>query len=111
MSENWIHKISHKNNWNNVSVNTNQEQADSNKNVVNSQSPNYIEGVLQNSDDTSRGNFKLVSGNGDIYIRTDRDFSNLVGSEVLVIIKGTIDKFELMDIQSKIENNGYILSQ
>ena len=101
-----------KNEWKNIPVNINQEQADNNKNSVNSQSQNYLEGVLQNSNDLNRGNFKLIStSQGNIYIKTDRDFSKLVGLEVLVLIKGTVDNFELVDIQPKIEKDGYLLNQ
>ena len=99
-----------KNIWRNVPANTNQEQIGAGKdNGALAKSP--LEGILQNSDDTSRGNFKLVSDQGDIYIRTNRDFQKLVGLEVLVLINGTLDNFEMVDIQPKIEKDGYILSQ
>ena len=70
-----------------------------------------IEGVLNNSNDSSRGNFKLISGIGDIYIRTNRDFSALIGLRVLVFFNGTFENFELIDIQAKIENDGFLISQ
>jgi len=72
---------------------------------------NVLEGVLRNSDDLSRGNFKLVSQYSDIYIRTARDFSMLIGLEVLVKINGGLDKFELLDIQPRVAKDGYILQQ
>ena len=69
---------------------------------------NYLEGVLYKSEDLNRGNFKLVSGTSDIYVRTSRDFSALLGLEVLAQISGTLDKFELVDIQPKVAKDGYI---
>jgi len=72
---------------------------------------NYLEGVLRNSEDASRGNLKLISKLGDIYLKTSRDFSNLVGLEVLVLINGTQDSFELVDIQSKVAKDGFIMQQ
>lgn len=72
---------------------------------------NYLEGVLYKSEDLSRGNLKLSSNNGDIYIRTSRDFSALMGFQVLVLINGSQDNFELLDIQSKIADRGFIQQQ
>jgi len=69
----------------------------------------YLEGVLFRSESPVRGNFKLVSGEGDIYIKTSRDFNGLVGYQVIVVINGTKDNFELLDIRSKIEDSGYLL--
>lgn len=72
---------------------------------------NHLEGRLENSNDMNRGNFKLVSSVGDIYIRTARDFAGLVGSDVLVKIEGTLDNFKLIDIERRLEKNGYIQPQ
>lgn len=83
-----------------------QAQADSNLTVA-----NVLEGVLRPSDDLFRGNLKLVSQYNDIYIRTARDFSSLIGLEVLVKINGPLDKFELLDIQPRVAKDGYILQQ
>ncbi|OGN35057.1 MAG: hypothetical protein A3F98_00915 [Candidatus Yanofskybacteria bacterium RIFCSPLOWO2_12_FULL_41_8] len=71
----------------------------------------YLEGVLYASEDMSRGNLKLVSDGRNIYMRTSRDFSRLIGLQVLVFIEGALDNFELIDIQPKLEKNGYILQQ
>lgn len=71
----------------------------------------YLEGRLENSDDTQRGNFKLVSSLGQIYIRTSRDFSALIGFYVLMTIDGTLDKFTLLSIERRLEKNGYIQPQ
>ena len=70
-----------------------------------------IEGVLTNSNDLIRGNLKLVSGVGDVYIRTNRDFSELIGFQVLVFFNGTFENFELTDIQAKIVNDAFLISQ
>lgn len=72
---------------------------------------NYLEGILYNSEDPNRGNLKLISKMGDVYLKTSRDFSNLVGFRVLVFINGTYDNFELLDIQSKITDEGFIRAQ
>ena len=72
---------------------------------------NYLEGILSKSEDPNRGNLKLISKLGDIYLRTSRDFSSLVGLQVLVIINGSHENFELLDIQSKVANDGFIMQQ
>ena len=88
----------------------NQKQVGSTDNSNNA-SASILEGVLRYSDDPFRGNFKLVSQYSDIYIRTARDFSSLIGLEVLVKINGTLDKFELLDMEPKVAKDGYILQQ
>jgi len=90
------------------SDNKQKEISADNKNVI---AGNSIEGVLRPSDNTNRGNWKLVSSVGDIYIRTIRDYSNLIGLQVLVTINGTFDNFELINIETKIEKDGFLLSQ
>jgi len=72
---------------------------------------NYLEGQLQNSDDLNRGNLKLISSLGEIYIRTARDFSSLVSFDVLMTIDGTLDKFTLLNIEKRVEKDGYIQVQ
>ncbi len=72
---------------------------------------NYFEGTLNNSDNPTLGNFKLVSADHAIYLRTGRDFSKLVGLQVLVFFDGTMEKFELKDIQAKVADESYILPQ
>ena len=71
----------------------------------------YLEGVLYKSEEPRRGNLKLLSNDGDIYLRTSRDFSALLGLQVLVIVNGTKDNFELVDIQSKVAKDGFLLNQ
>ncbi len=78
------------------------------KNIVNGHSS--LEGVLQASEDAKLGNFKLVSGDSEIYIRTSRDFSKLVGLQVLVLINGTLDNFQLLDMQPAVQKDGFIIS-
>ena len=88
----------------------NQEQTGSINNS-NNISASVLEGILRYSDDPFRGNLKLVSQYSDIYVRTARDFSSLIGLEVLVRINGTLDKFELLDVELKVTRDGYILQQ
>ena len=71
-------------------------------------SMNTLDGILMASDNFDRGNFKLVSKTSEIYIRTARDFSDFIGLEVVVFISGTLERFELIDIQPRIEKDGYI---
>lgn len=79
--------------------------------VITEKNPEYVEGVLYGSDNQGRGNLMLLSDQNQIYIRTSRDFSRLIGLQVLVFIKGTLDNFELVDIQSKLEKDGFLLQQ
>lgn len=72
---------------------------------------NYLEGRLENSDNTEKGNLKLLSSVGQIYIRTSRDFSSLIGFDILMTIDGTLDKFTLLNIERRLEKNGYIQPQ
>ena len=90
---------------NDITGNANFQEQNS---LTDNSTANVTEGVLFASDDLSRGNLRLVSGVGDIYIRTARDFSNLIGLEVIVKTNGTLDKFELLDIQPKLAKDGYI---
>ena len=57
-----------------------------------------VTGILQNSDNLNRGNLKVISSLGDVYIRTQRDFSGLVGFSVTLVTEGTLDSFKLVDI-------------
>ena len=92
-------------------VNEKSNQSNSADQDQNNALANVLEGMLRYSDDPTRGNFKIVSVYSDIYIRTSRDFSNLVGFEVLVRISGTLDKFELISIEPKVARDGYIYQQ
>ena len=92
-------------------INEKPNQSNSASQDKNNASVNVLEGMLRYSDDPTRGNLKLVSVYSDIYIRTSRDFSNLVGLEVLARINGTLDKFELISIEPKVAKDGYIHQQ
>ena len=88
------------------SVNSEGSEKDAAKTI------DYLEGTLLNSEDFNRGNLRLISGETEIFLRTGRDFSALIGSEVLVYIKGTMDNFELLNIESKlIKDDSFIKSQ
>lgn len=60
---------------------------------------NTLKGILLVSDDTKQGNLLLVRLDGDVYLRTSRDYSDLLNQEVLVRIDGTLEKFRLIDIE------------
>lgn len=91
--------------------NDNNESEFTVEEVKNETAKNYLEGTLNNSDNLKLGNFKLVSNDHEIYLRTSRDFSKLVGMQVMVFINGTLEKFELLDIQVKVAGDSYILPQ
>lgn len=62
-----------------------------------------LQGRLYSSDNLDKGNLMLViSPEGGrtqaVYIKTQRDFSGLVGKSVEVRFSGTTDKFTLEDI-------------
>src|SRR5690606_30800429 len=71
--------------------------------VVIEEVPNALEGELLVSTDRRRGNLMLLLEDSDriIYLNTSRDFSQLVGKQVSVIIEGSLDDFRLIDIQEK----------
>ena len=50
-------------------------------------------GVLNKSDNMAKGNYTISSGNTKVYLKTVRDYSAWVGSEVLLIADGTINSF------------------
>mgnify|MGYP001567969249 CR=1 FL=1 len=74
-------------------------------------SNNMLEGVLWSSDDDTKGNFMLVTGNKTIYIKTSRKFNELAGKNVIVSIDGTPDNFTLLNIEENLTKDGYIKVQ
>ena len=65
--------------------------------------PNSLSGQLQKSNDSRKGNLmlKLADSERTIYLNTSRDFSSLVGKDVVVTIDGSLDDFRLVDIKAK----------
>lgn len=61
-------------------------------------SPNIWEGVLKSSDNKTKGNLMLITTDKKIYIKTSRDFTNLLDKKVAVTYEGTTDSFQLGDI-------------
>ncbi|MBI5530672.1 MAG: hypothetical protein HY918_04190 [Candidatus Doudnabacteria bacterium] len=55
-------------------------------------------GTLQKSDNAAKGNLLLVTSERNIYIRSNRDFSSLIGKKVRVSYEGTWQNFVLGDI-------------
>lgn len=70
-----------------------------------------LEGTLWASDNESKGNLMLVTGNAMVYIRTSRDFNNLKGKEVIISADGTLDNFVLINIEENLTKEGYIKVQ
>lgn len=50
-------------------------------------------GTLRESDNAARGNLMVESANGNIYVSTSRDFSSLVGSQVILNAEGSLNSF------------------
>ncbi|MBI2674553.1 MAG: hypothetical protein HYX22_02350 [Candidatus Yanofskybacteria bacterium] len=67
-----------------------------------------LEGVLWSSGDEAKGNLMLISNNTTIYIRTSRDFNDLVGKHVIASVEGTLDNFTLIDIVENLTKDGFI---
>ena len=67
-----------------------------------------FEGTLWSSGDEGKGNLMLTNGDTVIYIRTSRDFSNLIGKYVIVSIDGTLESFTLLNIEKNLTRDGYI---
>lgn len=73
-----------------------------------SQPVNTLEGALWTSDNTAKGNLMLTNNYATIYIKTAREFNNLVGKNVIVTVDGTIDKFTLLNIEENLAKDGFI---
>jgi hypothetical protein len=50
-------------------------------------------GTLKVSDNLTRGNYLIQSGNTKVYLKTVRDYSALVDSEVVLTASGTLNSF------------------
>lgn len=59
------------------------------------------QGTLKTSDNSKKGNLMLVMKDHTIYLRTSRDYSPLIGKQVVVTYKGALDSFGLTDITAK----------
>lgn len=57
-------------------------------------------GALKISDNSKKGNLMLATKDHVIYIKTSRDFSALVGKNVMVTYEGTMDNFVLGSISA-----------
>lgn len=80
-------------------------------NAITKKLNNTLDGVLWSSDDNTKGNLMLVTGNTTIYIKTSRKFDELTGKNVIVSIDGTPDNFTLLNIEENLTKNGYIKVQ
>ena len=81
--------------------NTAEEIKNENEVMDSMELPGTWSGILKNSDNLAKGNLVLVTNNHIIYLRTSRDFSSLLDSEVNVKYEGTLEKFILKDIIEK----------
>lgn len=60
-----------------------------------------VSGTLQVSDNPNRGKLMLVTSDRTVYIFTSRDYSSLIGKDVVMHYEGTLDDFMLGDIVVK----------
>ncbi|HYV33539.1 MAG TPA: hypothetical protein VE973_01700 [Candidatus Limnocylindria bacterium] len=58
-------------------------------------------GTLKMSDNSKKGNLMLVTSDHTIYLKTSRNFSALIGKEVVVTYSGTTNSFVLGNITAK----------
>lgn len=77
-------------------------------NIVGEEPVDTLEGVLWSSDDEAKGNLMLVGKDATIYIRTSRDFDELIGKYVIASIDGTLENFTLLNIEENLTRDGYI---
>lgn len=80
-------------------------------NAITKKLNNTLDGVLWSSNDNTKGNLMLVTGNTTIYIKTSRKFDELTGKNVIVSIDGTPDNFTLLNIEENLTKDGYIKVQ
>jgi hypothetical protein len=69
---------------------------------------NTLEGVLWSSDDEAKGNLMLVNSGITIYLKTSRDFSDLIGKNVIISMDGALDNFTLLNIEENLTKGGFI---
>lgn len=60
-----------------------------------------LEGVLKASNSPKKGNLMIETQGKTIYIFTSRDYSSLIGKQVVVTYDGTMEDFRLGDIMEK----------
>lgn len=77
-------------------------------NTTDKKSVNALEGTLWPSDNETKGNLMLVGKNATVYIRTSRDFSDLVGKYIIASINGTLENFTLLNIEENLTRDGFI---
>lgn len=77
-------------------------------NTTDKKSINALEGTLWPSDNKTKGNLMLVGKNATVYIRTSRDFSDLVGKYIIASINGTLENFTLLNIEENLTRDGFI---
>ena len=80
-------------------------------NNVSTEKVGSLEGILWSSDDEEKGNLMLASNNTMIYVRTTRDFSNLIGKHVIASIDGVLENFTLLNIEESLAREGYIKAE
>ena len=84
------------------SQNTSKDMMDSgSKNGIPDATTDGFSGTLKASDTPTKGNLMLVMTDHTVYLRTSRDYSDLLDKEVNVEIDGDLEAFELVDITAR----------
>lgn len=84
---------------NQSSGNNNETPSDTDQESTDTDSGDGIAGILRVSDNQSLGNLMIVTEDHTVYLHTSRDFSALVGKNVVVQIEGNLQSFTLIDIK------------
>jgi hypothetical protein len=82
-----------------TSTNQNQSTNASTNTQQTSESDDAIVGILKVSDNKSRGNLMIMTDATTVYLTTSRDFSLLIGKQVVATIDGDLNNFTLVDIK------------
>src|SRR3989344_47587 len=77
-------------------------------NAVNKPTTSTLEGALWKSDNDTKCNLMLLTSNATIYIKTSRDFNELVGKNVVASIDGTLENFTLLNLEKNLAKDGFI---
>lgn len=95
----------------NNKVSENKFEAEQEENFTEKQGLQNLEGILWASDNKDKGDLMLVNNYSTIYIKTARDFSSLIGKNVIISFNGTLDNFTLLNIEESLSKDGFIKAQ
>ena len=94
----WLTKTKHASPEKAIPVNTTSNTPGSTPTKADQNQEGVWFGTLKTSDNVSKGNLMLATKDRNIYLKTSRDFSNLIGKQVYVTYEGDLNSFVLGDI-------------